>query len=145
MPICIQNIDSVMKIKDKVASITLEEYEQKKKTRVKHFLIASFVVFAIITTLSFLLFTHCNNDANCNTDYYNLLNVVIICMGGIGLGYCFIILKDFNHTVDDRLIPHYKKILLDENNDDDTDKELSYESHNSDVRNNKKGNNVLSF
>ncbi len=116
-----------MKIKNKVdqAQMTLEEYEKQKKSRVHKFLIASCISFAIITTLSFLLFTHCNNDENCNTDYYNLLNVVIICFGGIGLGYCFIILKDFNHTVDEKLIPHYKKILLDDELDNDD--KLSYE------------------
>src|SRR6476659_5747999 len=98
-----------MKIKNKVdqAQMTLEEYEQQKKSRVHKFLIVSCISFAIITTLSFLLFTKCNNDEYCSTDYFNLLNVVIICMGGIGLGYCFIILKDFNHTVDEKLIPHY--------------------------------------
>lgn len=109
-----------MTIKDKVtkASMTLEEYEQKKKTRVKHFIIISLVIFAVITTLSFLFFTSCNNDETCSTNYFNLLNVVIICAGLIGLGYCFLILKDFNHTIDDKMIPHYKKILLDDNNED---------------------------
>ena len=117
-----------MKIKDKVshASMSLEEYEQKKKARIHRFLILSCAIFAIITTLSFLFFTSCNSNEQCSTNYFNLLNVVIICMGGIGLGYCFIILKDFNHTVDEKLIPHYKKILLDENNDNDD--KLSYEN-----------------
>jgi hypothetical protein len=116
-----------MKIKDKVShvSMTLEEYDQKKKVRVRHFLIISCVIFAIITTLSFVFFTNCSNDDYCSTNYFNLLNVVIISMGGIGLGYCFIILKDFNNTIDDSLIPHYKQILLDDDND--TDKKLSYE------------------
>ena len=109
-----------MKIKDKVnqAQMTLEEYEQQKKTRVRRFLILSCVSFAVITILSFLLFTRCNANENCNTDYYNLLNVVIICLGAIGLGYCFIILKDFNHTIDDKILQDYKEILSDEKQED---------------------------
>ncbi len=132
-----------MTIKDKVtkASMTLEEYEQKKKVRVKHFLIISCVIFAVITGISFLFFTNCNNNEYCSTNYFNLLNVVIISMGGIGLGYCFLILKDFNTTIDDSLIPHYKQILLDEEQNDNNDT-LSYENNNSDSR---KNNKVLSL
>ena len=117
-----------MRIKDKVAqtSMSLEEYEAKKKTRIHRFLILSCAFFAVITTISFLFFTSCNSDDSCSTNYFNLLNVVIICLGGIGLGYCFIILKDFNHTVDEKMIPHYKKILLDDELDHDD--KLSFEN-----------------
>jgi hypothetical protein len=104
-----------MKIKEKVqkATMTLEEHEHKKKTRIRKFLTISLIIFSIITALSFLFFTSCTDDV-CNTDYIKVINVIIIGFGIIGLVYCFFILKDFNTTIDDKILPDYNQILLDE-------------------------------
>jgi hypothetical protein len=59
-----------------------------------------------------------------------VLNIVIIGFGIIGLGYCFLILKDFNSTIDDKIIPEYKDILLDDENDNDD--KLSFENKDKD-------------
>ncbi len=82
-------------------------------------------MFASITALSFIFFTSCTDDV-CNTDYINIINVVIISFGILGLVYCFFILKDFNKKVDDEILPEYKEMLkdLDEEKDDKKDKKL---------------------
>jgi hypothetical protein len=120
-----------MKIKDKVQKVTmtLQEHEDQKKARIKKFISISFIIFGLITALSFLFFTSCTDDV-CNTNYVNVLNIVIIGFGIIGLGYCFLILKDFNSTIDDKIIPEYKDILLDDENDNDD--KLSFENKDKD-------------
>jgi hypothetical protein len=65
-----------------------------------------------------------------------VINSIIIGFGIIGLVYCFFILKDFNTTIDDKIIPEYKDILLEDEKDNDD--KLSFEKD-------KDKNKLLSF
>jgi hypothetical protein len=103
-----------------------------KDKKLRRFTIISLVIFASITTLSMLFFTTCNSETGqCNTNYINVINTIIIGFGVIGLVYCFFILKDFNKKVDENILPEYKEVLDDILSEKD-DK-------------NKKDNKVLSF
>ncbi len=126
-----------MKIKEKVnhASMTLEQHEHQKKARIRKFLTISLIIFTVITALSFLFFTSCTDDV-CNTDYIKVINSIIIGFGIIGLVYCFFILKDFNEKIDDKILPEYKDILLEDEKDNDD--KLSFEKD-------KDKNKLLSF
>jgi hypothetical protein len=50
--------------------------------------------------------------------------------------YCFFILKDFNEKIDDKILPEYKDILLEDEKDNDD--KLSFEKD-------KDKNKLLSF
>jgi hypothetical protein len=115
--------------------MTLEEHEHRKKSRIRKFLTISLIIFTVITALSFLFFTSCTDDV-CNTDYIKVINSIIIGFGIIGLVYCFFILKDFNEKIDDKILPEYKDILLEDEKDNDD--KLSFEKD-------KDKNKLLSF
>jgi uncharacterized protein YqhQ len=101
----------------------LKKLESDK--RLKRFVTLSISIFTVITLLSFLFFTSCNNDDVCNVNYSNVFNVILLTCGIIGISYGFMILKDFNHKIDHEIIQNYKEMLSD--SDKDKDDKLSFE------------------
>ena len=102
----------------------LKKLEDNK--RLKRFVTLSISIFTVITLLSFLFFTSCNNDDVCNVNYSNVFNVILLTCGIIGISYGFMILKDFNHKIDNEIIQNYKEMLADD--DKDNDDKLSFEN-----------------
>lgn len=86
------------------------------RDRTKKFVIISLVIFSVIIVLSTTFFKTCNSNY-CNFNFISILNMSIIGAGIIGLIYCFYILKDFNMVIDEKIVQDYKKILLDDNKD----------------------------
>lgn len=84
----------------------------RKMSKMHQFGITSLVIFTIIITLSVIFFKTCN-AAYCDFSVTNTLNITIITFGIIGLVYCFFILKDFNTTIDKKLMKNYQEILED--------------------------------
>lgn len=83
------------------------------RDRTKKFVIISLVIFSVIVVLSTTFFKTCNSNY-CNFNFISILNMSIIGAGIIGLIYCFYMLKDFNVVIDEKIAQNYKKILLDD-------------------------------
>jgi predicted membrane channel-forming protein YqfA (hemolysin III family) len=91
--------------------------------KLKRFVIISILIFGAITALSFVLFTSCNANDQCNVNYSNVFNVILLTCGIIGISYGFMILKDFNTKIDTEIMENYKEMLLDEKDKDDKKEE----------------------
>lgn len=91
------------------------EKNKRDVQRLKKFGVISTVLFAVVTVMSFVFLRTC--DINyCNFDLVNIMHIVLISAGTIGLGYCFIILKSFNpKKTSDHEIKKVKDVLLDDN------------------------------
>jgi len=101
----------------------LKKLESDK--RLKRFATVSIIIFTVTTILSFLFFTSCNTDDVCDVNYSNLFNVILLTCGIIGISYGFMILRDFNHKIDNEIIQNYHEMLND--SDKDKDDKLSFE------------------
>lgn len=98
--------------------------DKQKMDKIKKFAIISTVIFSVVVVLSLLYFTSCNSNGACSVNASSMINICIMCTGIIGIGYCFMMLKGFDKTID-KSVSDYKEILLSE--DMDKDNKLSYE------------------
>ena len=99
--------------------------------KLKQFSIISITIFAVIVGSSILFLNKCNTSIeNCDFNYIQLLNPIILSFGVIGLIYGLYTIKGFTVKIDKDLLPHYKEILDleldDDNKKDNNEKILSF-------------------
>lgn len=80
-----------------------------KKTLRKFGLISS-IIFSIIIALS-IVWIHVTDFSN--LVFVQVINIIILSSGIIGLGYCILILRTFDHKIDKDIAKNYKDIIED--------------------------------
>lgn len=110
-------------------SLEIATMTRKQDKTLKKFGLISAILFSSILVISVYVLNNCSSFGNCGFINSQIISIIFISIGGIGTGYCLIIVRGFDDKIDSEILENIKELNDYNNNGAESDKDkklLSY-------------------